>query len=74
MREVPLYSKGPRGSGGFLCARYTCIMRGPKGVPEVGGQRGFMVSSHDRLRVGGVPREQEMLKGHLPRVVYHQVY
>ena len=36
----------------------------------------------DRLRVGwlngfslgGVPREQKMLKGHLPRVIYHQVY
>ena len=37
----------------------------------------------DRLRVrpltrgtslGGVPREQKMLKGHLPRVKYHQVY
>ena len=23
----------------------------------------------DRLRVGGVPREQKMLKGHLPRVI-----
>ena len=22
----------------------------------------------------GVPREQKMLKGHLPRVIYHQVY
>ena len=35
----------------------------------------------DRLRdhtlagpLGGVPREQKMLKGHLPRVIYHQVY
>ena len=39
------------------------------------------VSQRDRLRVGwlnrflgGVPREQKMLKGHLPRVIYHQVY
>ena len=24
--------------------------------------------------VGGVPREQKMLQGHLPRVIYHQVY
>ena len=23
---------------------------------------------------GGEPREQKMLKGHLPRVIYHQVY
>ena len=32
----------------------------------------------DRLRVGwlneGVPREQKMLKGHLPRVIYQQAY
>ena len=34
----------------------------------------------DRLRVdwlnglGEVPREQKILKGHLPRVVYHQIY
>ena len=26
------------------------------------------------LSLGGVPREQKMLKGHLPRVMYHQVY
>ena len=24
--------------------------------------------------LGGVPREQKMLKGHLPRVIYLQVY
>ena len=24
--------------------------------------------------LGGVPREQKMRKGHLPRVTYHQVY
>ena len=24
--------------------------------------------------LGGVPREQMMLKGHLPRVIHHQVY
>ena len=26
------------------------------------------------LELGGVPREQKLLKGHLPRVIYHQVY
>jgi len=26
------------------------------------------------LVLGGVPREQKMLKGHLSRVIYHQVY
>ena len=36
-------------------------------------------SNPDRLMVGwlngvgGVPREHKMLKGHLPRVMYHQV-
>jgi len=25
-------------------------------------------------RLGGVPRQQKMLKGHLPTVIYHQVY
>ena len=28
----------------------------------------------DDRPLGGVPREQKMLKGHLPRVRYHQVY
>jgi len=34
---------------------------------------------NDRLRIdwlngsGGVSREQKMLKGHLPRVIYHQI-
>ena len=43
------------------------------------------VAALDRLRVGclngtfgislgGVPREQKILTGHLPRVIYHQVY
>jgi len=26
------------------------------------------------IYMGWVPREQKMLKGHLPRVIYHQVY
>jgi len=26
------------------------------------------------VEVGGVPREQKMLKGHLTRVIYHRVY
>ena len=30
---------------------------------------GTQLQSVDRLRVGGVPREQKMLKGHLPRVI-----
>jgi len=30
--------------------------------------------SEQTASLGGVPREQKMLKGHLPRVIYHQVY
>jgi hypothetical protein len=38
-----------------------------------------LIFAFDRLRVGwlngeGVLREQTMLTGHLPRVVYHQAY
>ena len=32
----------------------------------------YSLDSDDRLE--GVPREQKTLKGHLPRVIYHQVY
>jgi len=42
-----------------------------------GARAGRGKDAGDRLRVGwlgGVPREQTMLKGHLPRVMYHQVY
>ena len=46
-----------------------------------GGSKRLQVSGigYDRRRMvgsslGGVPREQKMLKGHLPRVMYYQVY
>jgi len=32
-----------------------------------------LIAFDDRVRIG-VPREQKMLKGHLSRVIYHQVY
>jgi len=32
------------------------------------------VGSTDFRALGGVPREQKMLKGHLHGVIYHQVY
>jgi len=31
-------------------------------------------SPNDRLRVGGVPREQKMLERNPPRVIYHETY
>jgi len=46
-------------------------------LPTVGTGGQAMSCDDDRLRVGslgGVPREQKMLKGHLPRVIYRQVY
>jgi len=44
----------------------------PEEMPE--SHDWWVNSWSDRLRfVGGVPREQKMLKGHLPRVRYHQV-
>ena len=40
--------------------------------PRVGWLNGFsFIASTGAC---GVPREQKMLKGHLPRVIYHQVY
>jgi len=37
---------------------------------------GVLLESQDQVLVltGRVPREQKMLKGHLPSVIYHQVY
>jgi len=37
------------------------------------GQVSALVFRYEFSR-GGVPREQKMLKGHLPRVIYHQIY
>ena len=39
-------------------------MRVDEGVISEGGER---------RALAGVPREQKMLKGHLPRVIYHQI-
>ena len=47
---------------GGICRRLTYDL--PLGCVQVGVV--------DRLE--GVPREQNMLKGHLPRVTYHQLY
>ena len=35
---------------------------------------GFSFFAFGFRALGGVPREQKMLKGHLPRVIYHQAY
>ena len=35
---------------------------------------GSPAGRHSVLNLGGVPREQKMPQGHLPRVIYHQVY
>ena len=55
------------------------VERGPssikvlsEGIKEAEAKSG----GDDRLRasLGEVPREQRMLKGHLPRVMYNQAY
>ena len=43
------------------------------------GHGADILSKETRLKLptgakGGVPREQWMLEGHLPRVIYHQLY
>ena len=51
---------------------YMCGVEGASGIAYV-LRPAAMVVYGDRLRVGwlnGVPREQKMLKGHLPKVIY----
>ena len=74
------------GVGGVLVSRMgvtldtslSCLLKLHLSTPSslsVLFRRGRCVSKafpgYDR---SGVPREQKMLKGHLPRVIYHQVY
>ena len=51
----------------------TVGRRGPRPRIVVGAPR-RTVGTSTPFSVEGVPREQKMLKGHLPRVLYHQVY
>ena len=50
----------------------------PSAEPHPGWKYGRNVGESNvlvsELQLGGVPREQNMLKGLLPRVIYHQVY
>ena len=39
-----------------------------------GEVRRFRIMMDSEATLGGVPREQKMLKGHLPRVLCHPVY
>ena len=53
--------------------KYTSIQR--SGVAAAGGEVGSVsFGLKSLIDMGGVPREQKMLKEHLPRVMYHQVY
>jgi len=58
--------KGSKGGPYMFCNPRTGV-----GVHDQVLQQGFPELRVDRL---GVPREQKMLKGHLPRVIYHQAY
>ena len=42
--------------------------------PQLWSELGICKKVDARFWFGGVPREQKMLKGHLPRVIYHRVY
>ena len=55
----------------ILLLRSSGLPRGFRGAESV-LSRGFV--SKPQSALGGVPRQQKMLKGHLPRVIYHQVY
>ena len=54
----------------------TCTFQTPETRAAIPlGTRGSREGPHTRgTSLGGVPREQKMLKGYLLRVVYHQVY
>ena len=42
--------------------------------PESGTPKPTTRNPKNQGKMGGVPREQKMLKEHLPRVIYNQVY
>jgi len=55
-------------------AEYRLNVYGSGFTAEVILRVGVISEGGGRRARGGVPREQKMLKGHLPRVIYHQVY
>ena len=54
--------------GGDQFSRLFAARMGGEAVSEGFGLAEVLVG------VGGVPREQKMLKGHLPKVIYPRVY
>ena len=48
--------------------------RGGRDKKILGKNRLILLGILTMICSGGVPREQKMLKGHLPRVTYHRVY
>jgi len=88
MREVPLYAPKERRAGGTrnlevhlagvllklvdFRVNFCPLLLPPLVRLHL---RRAPISSQVKSRfLGGVPREQKMLEGHLPRVIYHQVY
>ena len=76
MSEVPLYPEVEEVSRATCPSKLAIAYHKTRTFLKV--PPGLPLSGFDRLRVGwllgGVPREQKMLKGHLPRVIYHRVY
>jgi len=73
LREAALASTAPR------TARRTCCPYAYAVESCVAGDSGSAADSQsdgsfERTDLGGVLREQKMLKGHLPRVIHHHVY
>ena len=46
----------------------------PPAHPADMRDEGLISEGGTRKDLGGVPRSQRLLKGHLPRVIYHRVY
>ena len=67
-RPMPRVLGGPRGVDAFLWGRYPCMSL----HIAYCGVRWMIDSGLVGSAEGGVPREQKMLKVHLPRVIYHQ--
>ena len=58
------------------CVLYSLRLAETSKTPDQNAPRGSVLEVFEMIDPGlvGVPREQKMIKGHLPRVIYHRVY
>jgi len=74
---VDLLFEAPGELQGYLAHKKHLLVEPAGSLLGVVGQdrvRALPTTPASDTALGGVPREQKMLKGHLPRVMYHQVY